>query len=460
MKFESPHVLDAQRLMKKIESFGYKAYIAGGAVRDLLLGEEPKDIDIATNCPVELLEREFSTHDIGKSKDFGTLTIRSLNLPGVWYDVSQFRLDGKYSDGRHPDKISLTSSFEEDVKRRDFTVNALGLSSDLELIDHVGGLKDLEQRIIRAVGDPIERFQEDKLRMMRAARFAAKGGFSLDKATKRAAKRLAGLITSVTPDRIRMELVKAGRMSGMEFARFILFLDKMRLLHRILPEVDAMKYFRHDFVWHPEGVTVFDHTIKCLETMTDELPISKIAALLHDIGKCVRFQEKRGWKLSYHTHENASAEMIKEIAERLHFSLFNTEALVYSAKNHMKFQDLVEMKPSKIARMVSSEHFSVLLDVARADEFSRGEVFATRDEFESRIRKAIDIKDKWQQRLTDSKARLVDGKFIMEVTGLNPSPMVGKIKKAVEDAIIDSNIDPTDLEKVKGLIVEFYEQFS
>jgi len=461
MKITDPQVLDAQKLLKKIESFGYKAYIAGGAVRDLLIGEKPQDIDIATNCPIRLLEQEFNTHDIGQSKEFGTLTVRSLEMYDVWYDVSQFRVDGTYSDGRHPDNVSLANSFEEDVKRRDFTVNALGLSSDLELVDYVGGLADVEKRVIRAVGDPTQRFKEDRLRMLRAARFAAREGFILDKATKKAIKKMADEIYLLNdnPDRIRMELIKAAKRSGKEFARFILFMDELRLLHRLFPEVAAMKYFRHDMGFHPEGPTVFDHVIKCLETMTDEPPLSKIAVLFHDIGKTIMFQEKHGWKLSYHKHEKASVTLTERLVDWLRFSSFHAEALLFAVDNHMKFQDLPDMKPSKIARMVSSVHFPTLLDVARADEFSRGEVFATRDEFESKIKTALDIKARWEHHINDHKAKLIDGLLILSLTGIKPSPLVGKIKKAVEDRIIDNNIDPQDSKAIEALVVKTYNEF-
>lgn len=453
-------MLDAQKLLVKIKSLGYEAYIVGGAVRDLLLGEDPQDIDIATNCPMKVLEENFSTHDVGRSKDFGILTVRSLHLSGVWYEVSQFRVDGKYSDGRHPDEVSLTSSFEEDVRRRDFTVNAMGLSSNSELIDFVGGEKDLENRVIRAVGDPTKRFEEDRLRMVRAARFASRTGFTLDKATKKAIKKMADRIYLVndSPDRIRMEFVKAAKKTGKEFARFIILLDELRLLHRLLPEVAAMKYFDHDMAWHPEGRTVFDHTIKCLETMEYEAPISKLAVLLHDLGKTVRFQEKHGWKLSYHTHERASVALTEEVARYLNFSLPATKALLFAVGNHMKFQYITSMKPSKLVRLVNSTYFPVLLDVAKADEFSRGEVFTTRDEFNAKIKRALEIKAVWEHHINDHKAKLVDGKDIMSITGLPPSPLVGKIKKMVEDHIIDNNVDPRDLEKVREIVLKTFNE--
>lgn len=455
MKISDPQVLDAQKLLKEIEALGYKAYIAGGAVRDLLIGEKPQDIDIATNCPIAVLKKNFVTYEIGRAKEFGTIGIQSLKLYNVWYDVTQFRIDGKYSDGRHPDNTSITNSFEEDVKRRDFTVNALGLSSDLEVIDYVDGLKDIEHKIIRAVGDPAKRFDEDWLRMLRAARFAARTGFSLDKVTKRTIKKMAGTyLLNEKPDRIRLELVKAGKRSGVEFARFILFLDDLRLLHRILPEVAAMKYFKHDLMFHPEGVTVFDHVIKCLEVMTNEPPLSKIAVLFHDLGKTIMFQEKHGWKLSYHQHEKASVELASDLADRLKFSLFHKKALIFAVENHMKFQNILDMKPSKVARLVSSDHFQTLLDVAKADEFSRGEAFATRKEFGLKIEKVFKIKDKWEHHINDHRAKLVDGALIMSLTGIKPSPMVGKIKKAVEEYVIDNNITPHDHEAIKLIILK------
>lgn len=438
-------------LLKEIESLGnFEAYIVGGAPRDIMIGQESDDIDIATNCPMEIIEENFRTFDIGRSKKHGVLAVL---YKGESFDVAQFRADGDYSDGRRPDSIEIIKGFEDDAARRDFTVNSLAMNSRGDIIDYFGGIPDIFQRIIRTVGDPSERFQEDYLRMMRAARFAAMEDFSLEKMTRRSIRKLFRLVNKVKPERIHMELVKAAKKPGPQFARFILHLDDLKLLNQILPEVSAMKYFQHDMQHHPEGPTVFDHTIACLEVMDDAPYQSKLAALFHDIGKCVSFQEdKYGWKMTYHRHERYSEPLTRDICNRLRFSDFDKEAMMYAVKNHMKFHNILKMKPSKIARLVNHPHFGTLADTCRADEFSRGEKFMYHGQFKRIIEKAHEIRDRWEARVINHSIKLVDGHRIIELTGLS-GRAIGDVKRAVEDRIMDERLDPDDLKLIDKVIL-------
>lgn len=440
-------------LIIKIEALGdFKAYIVGGAPRDLIMGKDPSDIDIATNCLMEILEKSFRTFNIGKSKEFGIL---SILYQGHSFEVAQFRSDGEYSDGRRPDSIKIVQDFREDAARRDFTINALAMDTKGGTLDYFGGISDIRQGIIRAVGNPIDRFREDHLRMMRAARFASMNGFRLDKMTRRAIRKLFKLINEVTPERIHGELIKAANKSGPQFAKYILMLDDLKLLYQILPEVHTMKYFRHDLQHHPEGPTVFDHAIACLETMHDEPYQSKLAALFHDIGKCICFQEdKYGWKMTYHRHEKYSEPLVEGICNRLKFSSLDKEAMMFAAKHHMKFHEILKMKPSKIARLVNHVDFNTLLDVAKADEFSRGEEFMYQGEFDKIIKKVLEIRDRWESRVTNSYLNLVDGNRIMELLELKPSRAVGNIKRAVENRIMDERLNPDDEKLVDKIILE------
>jgi len=440
-------------LLLRIEALGdFKAYIVGGTPRDLILHQISDDVDIATNCPMEILEKNFRTFNIGKSKEFGIL---SILYQGRSFEVAQFRSDGKYSDGRRPDGITIVRNFWEDAARRDFTINSLAMDTKGGTIDYFKGISDIHQRIIRSVGNPIERFKEDHLRMMRAARFAAMDGFTIEKETRRAIRKLFKLINKVTPERIHGELVKAASKLGPQFARYILILDDLKLLYQILPEVHAMKYFRHDLHHHPEGPTVFGHSIACLEVMYDEPYQSKLAALFHDIGKCISFQEdKYGWKMTYHRHERYSEALVKDICDRLKFSSLDKEAMMFAVKNHMKFHHILKMKPSKIARLVSHPDFDTLLAVAKADEFSRGEEFMYRGEFDEVIKRVYEIRNRWESHVINSYLNLVSGNRIMKLTGLKPGPSIGRIKRAVEDKIIDERIDPADLKLVDRIILE------
>jgi tRNA nucleotidyltransferase/poly(A) polymerase len=439
-------------LLKEIESLGdFKAYIVGGTPRDIVIGQKSDDIDIATNCPMETLQKSFHTFDIGKSKSFGIL---SVLYGGRSFEVAQFRSDGDYSDGRRPDDVKIVQNFEEDASRRDFTINAMGINSKGALLDYCAGMSDIANRIVRTVGNPSERFQEDHLRMMRAARFAAVDGFRIEKHTRRSIRKLFRLINKVTPERIRMELVKAAKKPGPQFARFILHLDDLKLLNQILPEVSAMKYFLHDLQFHPEGPTVFDHTVACLNVMDDEPYQSKLAALFHDIGKCISFQEdKYGWKMTYHRHERYSAPLTEDICRRLKFSDLDKEAMTFAVRNHMKFHKMLEMKPSKIARLVNNPYFDTLADVCRADEFSRGEKFMHHGQFERIIKRAREIREKWENRVINHSIKLVDGHRIIELTGLS-GRAIGDVKRAVEDRIMDERLDPDDLKLIDEIILD------
>ena len=445
-------------LLKEIESLGYEAYIVGGAVRDLLMGSESSDIDIATNCPMETLEANFRTHNVGTSKQHGTLVVL---YEGDVFEVTQFRKDGDYSDGRHPDSIETTSDFREDAKRRDFTINALGMTHEGEVIDHVNGMVDIKDRIVRCVGDPNERFAEDHLRMVRAARFASLNGFVLDKHTRIAARKHHKKINTVSRYRLVGEIKKAadGRTGG-QFVRFLLHLDEMKLLSQLMPELVALKFFRHDLQHHPEGPTVFDHCIKCVEILgADTDYITKMAVLLHDVGKAISFQDNNyGWKLTYHGHGKAGVPIVENMLDRLGFSNYAIEAAAFATEHHMKFHHILEMKPSKIHRLVSNPYYKVLEVVAWADEFSRGETFMYRGEFKKKMDKIKDLCTRWEARdIPQQRNKIVDGNHVMRLTGMKPGPQLGQVIKKAETRILDEDIDPNGA-KADELIMEIYHE--
>jgi tRNA nucleotidyltransferase/poly(A) polymerase len=448
----------AMSLLRTIESLGsYKAYIVGGALRDLYLENIGglKDIDIATNCPIEVLSAKLATFEIGRSMDFG---IVGIHFEGANFEVAQFRADGEYLDGRRPASVKIVDNIRGDLKRRDFTVNALALGTNGQIVDIVGGVPDIMDKIIRAVGNPEDRFREDHLRMVRAARFATMDGFKIEKKTRRAIRRLSPLVKKVSPERITLELRKAAEKTGPQFAKFLLVLDDLKLLSKILPEVHALKYFRHDMEHHPEGPTVFDHTIECIRILEDQSWISKLAAMFHDVGKSISFQEDKGWKMGYWGHAQAGSKLVHHIlTDRFHFHNHDRDAIVYAVDNHMKFHRILEMKPAKIARMVSHPAFQTLCDVAWADEFSRGEKFAHYGEYDEKLNKAVEIKEKWENRIINPSTKLVDGNHVMELTGLKPCRLVGEIKREVEDSIINGEIAIDDRESIDELIIALYE---
>jgi tRNA nucleotidyltransferase/poly(A) polymerase len=295
----------AIQILKEIKKANYYSLIVGGTVRDIVLGTSIYDIDLTTNMPTIELEKIFKTHDIGKSKDFGILVIEK---EGYNFEISTFRQDGKYLDGRRPETVSPVSSFKEDVLRRDFTINALGLTDNGEIIDHVDGINDIKNKVIRTVGNPYERFEEDYVRMIRAARFGSIEGFKIIDETQRAIKKMASLINNTTPERIRLELIKAADKPGKMFAKFIVLLEDLGLLKHILPEVSDLKNYPHTLDFHPEGPLVWDHVIKCVE-ISNKNYLSQLAILFHDIGKSKTLKFKENGRPKYYFHASVGAEM-------------------------------------------------------------------------------------------------------------------------------------------------------
>lgn len=452
---------NAVDVLKKIENLGrYDAYLVGGCVRDIVLGIDPKDIDIATNCPIEVIDSRFKTHDIGKSKDFGIVVV---NYGGYSYEVAQFRSDGKYFDNRRPEKIEIVGSFKDDVSRRDFTVNSMGIDKDGNIIDYFDGKKDIKNKVLKTVGNPYKRFGEDALRMMRAARFSSRFNLDIDTETGKAIKNLSDKITNLSNERIRDELVKAASESGDKFARYIEILDRYKLLRYILPEVQNLKYFKQSLKHHPEGRTgdtlsgtVWVHTIEALKQIGAKQPIAMIATLLHDIGKGVTFDMSNG-KLTYYRHAEEGVKLVNDIADRLRFSNKEKESLMFAVANHMKFHDLLNMKPSKISKLVNDDNFDVLVSVAKADEFCRGERFMYKGEFDKIIDKAIEIKDKWGKRQLNVVSNIVSGYTIMRLLNIKQGKLVGKIKKEVMEYLIDNNIkSESEIEDVIRIVGRKY----
>ena len=456
----SPYLRDAISLLHKIENMGYEAYIVGGAPRDIILNKVSYDIDITTNCPIKELENEFDTKEIGKSKDFG---ITMVIFKESTFEVAEFRSDGKYIDGRRPETVKSAKNLEEDIKRRDFTINTIALDRSGNVIDIMGGIKDLENKLIKSVGNPLARFNEDYVRIIRALRFGAADGFTIDEGTSKAITLMADKTSKISPDRIRLELVKSADKPGKIFARFITLLEDFGVLKYILPELSYLKECPHTKDFHPEGATVWDHVIRSVEISNNDW-ISQLAILFHDVGKgqTLVFREPDN-KPTYHFHAKVGGEIVSNICDRLKFSEHHKKVLMYTTENHMKWHGLLEMRPSKISRIVSSPYFNILVNVCKADEFSRGEKFASKEDFERKLDYAIEIKKKWGSNQNferdNTQVKIVDGKKIMELTGLPQSKPVGEIKKEVEDYIIDNDIDPSNEKILKDIIMGAFKKY-
>ena len=349
----------ARSIVQRLREEGYSAYFAGGCVRDRLLGKEPQDYDIATSAHPEDVQRIFP-QTIPVGAQFGVILVL---VEGEPFEVASFRHDGPYLDGRRPSEVRY-GSLEEDVLRRDFTINGM-VYDPLEdrLIDLVEGRLDLERRVIRAIGEPERRFEEDRLRMIRAVRFAASLDFQIDPATFAAIKKLAGTITQIAWERIGDEitriLTEGGARRGFEL------LDESGLLPVLLPEVVAMKGTPQSPDYHPEG-DVFVHTMLLLKHMQSPSETLAYGALLHDIAKpvCVRQEEKR---ITFYGHTEKGAEMATEMLKRLKRSRAAGERVAYLVRNHLRHVQAPQMRLSTLKRFLREEGIEELLELTRLD---------------------------------------------------------------------------------------------
>lgn len=351
----------ARRLVETLRAGGHEALLAGGCVRDLQLGREPKDYDIATSATPQQVAALFP-RTVGVGAQFGVMMVIE---PDGEYEVATFRTDGEYKDGRRPEGVTFASA-EEDAKRRDFTINGLFLDPVTnEVIDHVDGRADLIARRIRAIGDPAKRFEEDRLRVLRGVRFAAALDFEIEPATWDAIREYAPRIHDVSPERIREELSRIlthpSRLRGFDL------LDASGLLREILPEVEATKGCEQPPEFHPEG-DVFVHTRIMLGMLAPDasLPLA-LGVLFHDIGKPPTFQRDPTGRIRFNGHEYVSAELTRGIMQRLKFpnaAIDATEAIV---RNHMAFKDVQQMRIAKLKRFLARETIDDELELHRVD---------------------------------------------------------------------------------------------
>ncbi len=364
----------ATGIVDRLRAAGHQAFFAGGCVRDLLLGREPKDFDVATSAPPDqvlaLFEKTFAV-----GAHFGVVLVCSHGPEGqeIVTEVATFRSDGAYSDGRHPDAVRFSTSPEEDVKRRDFTINGMMLDPGLlartgkvqdAVLDLVGGIEDLKAGLIRAIGVPAARFGEDKLRMLRGVRFAARFAFILEPATARAIQQLAPAVSQVSRERVREELTRM--LTEGRARRAFELLDTTGLLVEVLPEVAKMKGVAQPPQYHPEG-DVWVHTLLLLDGLAAGCPVALAwAALLHDVGKPATFRIAPD-RIRFDGHVEAGVRIAEDICRRLRFANHETEQILSLIANHMRFADVRRMKESTLKRFFRLEQFEQHLALHRLD---------------------------------------------------------------------------------------------
>jgi poly(A) polymerase len=376
--------MDAKRqaatdIARRLRDAGYQAYLAGGCVRDLVMGREPADYDIATDATPEAVV-ELYPESLTVGAQFGVVLV-PREAGDV--EVATFRSDGRYTDGRHPDEVRYSKTAAEDVRRRDFTINGLLLDplaspagsegpGGAGVIDYVGGLADIQARRLRTIGNPLERFSEDRLRMMRAVRFAARFGFTLDAAALEAIRRLAPEIHSTSAERIRDEIVKI--LTEGQARRGFELLDQAGLLTEALPEVKAMQGVQQPPEFHPEG-DVWTHTMMMLEGLSGTADSSgarkrptltlALGVLLHDVGKPPTFAINE--RIRFDNHVEVGAKMAEAILGQLRFSSRETERVVALVRHHLRFKDFPNMRRSTQLRFLRMEGFDEHLELHRLD---------------------------------------------------------------------------------------------
>jgi len=354
--------LAGAQIVKEMECRGWIAYFAGGFVRDLILGRTIKDIDIATNASPDEVEKIFpNTFETGKA--FGVVNVMWNDLR---FEVASFRQEREYSDGRHPNSVTYTDDPVIDSKRRDFTINSMFYSPTTEeIMDFQGGLNDLRLGIIRTVGDPLKRFEEDHLRIMRAVRFAAEFSFDIEYNTEQAMKLDVGLLKKISTERIRDEIDKMLR--GFDPSRAISKLCEIGAIQIIIPEIKDMNGTPQDPDYHPEG-DVMEHTLLMLSHLV--APSSELAwsVLLHDCGKPTSFSiGKDDGRMHFYGHEDLGASIALEIMNRFKMSSKACDSVVASVKNHMRISSATKMRKAKVLRMLCSESFPDELELHRVD---------------------------------------------------------------------------------------------
>src|ERR1700736_5229067 len=332
-------------VIRTLRERGHQAYLVGGCVRDILLGREPADYDVATDATPDRVQALFP-QSVSVGAQFGVVIVTD---GAEQVEVATFRSDVGYSDGRHPDRVVFANSAREDVLRRDFTINALLLDPDTnEVLDFVGGRDDLRAGIIRAIGQPAERFREDKLRMIRAVRFAARFRYAIEADTFTATRKLAPDISQVSAERIRDELTKI--LTEGAARRGFELLDEARLLPEILPEIARIKSVEQPPQFHPErGVWI--HARLMIEHPNPGCsPTLAWGVLLHDVGKPPTFTPQSGpdSRIRFDRHVEVGAKMAEEICRRLRFSNEDTEQIVALVANHLRFKDVAQMKLSTL----------------------------------------------------------------------------------------------------------------
>ncbi len=417
----------AIQIIKMLQHHGYQAVLAGGCVRDSLLLQEPHDYDIATNAQPKEVERLFP-HTIPVGKQFGVIIV---NIDGDNFDVATFRKDGEYLDGRHPKDIQF-ASMKEDALRRDFTINALFWDPIKDQIyDYVNGMNDINKKIIRFVGNPWDRIHEDKLRIMRAIRFAGKYLFGIDVDTYKHLKMLSFKINDISQERITEEILKA-----LQYCNSKILLETWfdtNLMYHILPEVALLKDLEEPEKYHPEKYTLI-HTSMVMHHLRNDDSILILAGMLHDIGK--PYTQIITDRIRYYNHANIGSSIVRRLCDRLKLSNEIKERLIYLVKHHMDFINAKRMKKSTLKKYMAHKYFDDLLKLFYADIDSSHKNFTNYNYI-------IEKKKEFEQKQEINPPKLICGKDLIDL-GLQPGPQFSEILSDIWERQLELQLTTKD----------------
>ena len=413
----------AERIVQRLAEAGHEALFAGGCVRDMLRDEEPHDYDVATDAtPDEVQELFERTVPVGR--EFGVVIVV---LGDDQFEVATFRSERGYSDGRHPDEVWFADA-RGDALRRDFTINGLFYNPTAdEIIDYVGGRADIKAGVVRAIGDPVERFAEDALRMMRAVRFTARFGYSLDPSTEAAVEAHAADIAKVSGERVRGELARI--LTGPNRGDALELLRATGLLRIVLPEVEAMHGCGQPDEFHPEG-DVFTHTRLALDALAEPSVPLAFGVLLHDVGKPMTRTEAD--RVRFNMHDKVGAQAAGKICGRLRFPSADTAHIVDLVAQHMKFMVVRQMRESRLKRLLRGPHIADHLELHRVDCLAShgdlGNYEFCRQKLDSLAEEEI------------RPPRLLTGDDLIDI-GYTPGPDFSTILERVEDAQLEGEVE-------------------
>jgi poly(A) polymerase/tRNA nucleotidyltransferase (CCA-adding enzyme) len=427
---------EVARVTETLEKEGFEAWIVGGCVRDTLLGRKPSDWDVTTNATPEDIQRLFE--NTFYTNEFGTVGVvhdgevpESLKV----IEVTPYRLEGKYSDARRPDSVAFSQKIEDDLKRRDFTVNALAYNAVKgELLDLYDGLKDMEDKVLRAVGDPKERFEEDALRIMRAVRLSAQLDFSIEENTRTAMAECAKQLEKISKERIRDEFVRL--LNSPEPKNAITLSRELGILRFIAPELEEGIGIEQN---QAHTYDVFEHNVRTLQHAADKewSFIVRLAGLFHDVGKPATrkwSEEKKDW--TFHGHDVVGAKMTKKILQNLKFSRETIEKATNLVRWHMFFSDPDKVTLSAVRRIVANvgkEHIEDLVRLRICDRIGTGRP----KEQPFRLRKYQSMIEQAMRDPISVQMLKIDGKGLMEVTGEKPGPRLGWMLHALLEEVLD-----------------------